>query len=132
MYLRGHPPRRSGLEGDIKDECEDERDQDRPPLGLHLRDLKLQRFRVERRSVYAAVQDGEEKSKHAESGKESRKVLWPQPNDDERTDHRAHAVAGVADAQSMRPSLQRRAREQRVEADVERAEAKSDQKDAGQ
>ena len=124
--------RRAGLQSDVEHVRHHEGEKDRTSLGLHLRYFGLQWFGTKRWRVHAPVQGGEHEGDDRESAKEESKVVGIEGDDDERTDDRPDAVAGVTDTESMRAALQRGASEQGIKSDVESAKSETNEKDAHQ
>ncbi len=80
----------------------------------------------------AAVRHGQQQRDDAQPGEQRGKVSGAEADDHERTDHRAHAIAGVGHTESMRPTERVGACEQRVECEVQCAKAEPNEQNAEQ
>ena len=84
------------------------------------------------RGVHASVQGGQHETDQAQASEECPEVRLSESDDDQWTDDCAHAVAAVADAQTVRATVERGARDQRVDGNVERTKAEPDDHHAGE
>ena len=86
MQLGGDPSGRTRLRGDVENEGDDERDENRPSLRLHRREFAPTDREVQRRGLDATVEQGEEDGEGSETSEEEWKVMRAYEDDEYRSD----------------------------------------------